>query len=83
MGNVPRNCFIGPPQKNLDFTIGKRFKITERQSLPFRSDLCNLTNHPSFANPPATDIEAPSRFTPITQVIGTPRLIQFSLKYWF
>jgi len=80
-GNAPRNCIIGPPQKNLDFTIGKSFRLTERQSLRFRADFFNLTNHPSFANPPALDIESPSSLAKITSVVGTPRLIQFSLKY--
>jgi len=81
LGNVPRNCFIGPNQKNMDFTIGKTFRLTERQSLRFRTDFFNLTNHPSFANPSAVDIQSPSSFTSITSVVGTPRLIQFSLKY--
>jgi hypothetical protein len=82
-GNAPRNCIIGPPQKNVDFTVGKTFKFTERQSLRFRADFFNLFNHPSFANPSATDVESPSSFTQITSVVGTPRLIQFSLKYGF
>jgi hypothetical protein len=81
LGNVPRNCFIGPSQKNMDFTIGKSFKLTERNSLRFRADFFNLTNHPSFALPSAFDIQAPSSFTSITSVVGTPRLIQFSLKW--
>lgn len=81
LGNVPRNCFIGPTQKNMDFTVGKSFKLTERQNLRFRADFFNLTNHPSFANPSAFDIESKSSFTAITQVIGTPRVIQFSLKW--
>ena len=82
-GDAPRNCIIGPPQKNVDFTIGKTFKLTERQSLRFRTDFFNLFNHPSFANPSATDVESPSSFTQITSVVGTPRLIQFSLKHSF
>ena len=82
-GNAPRNCIIGPDQTNVDFTVGKTFKITERQSLRFRTDFFNLFNHPSFANPSATDIESPSSFSQITSVVGTPRLIQFSLKYSF
>jgi hypothetical protein len=82
-GNAPRNCVIGPPQKNIDFTAGKIFKITEKQNLRFQAEFFNLFNHPSFANPSATDIESPSSFTQITSVVGTPRLIQFSLKYLF
>jgi hypothetical protein len=82
-GNAPRNCIYGPPQKNLDFTLAKVFQLTERQSLRFRAEFFNLFNHPSFANPSALDIESPSSFTQITSVVGTPRLIQFSLKYGF
>ena len=81
LGNVPRNCFIGPNQKNMDFTIGKSFRLTERQNLRFRADFFNLTNHPSFANPSSVDIESKSSFTSITSVVGTPRVIQFSLKW--
>jgi hypothetical protein len=51
--------------------------------LRFRTDFFNLTNHPSFANPSALDIEAPSSFSQLTSLAGTPRLIQFSLKYAF
>ncbi len=82
-GNAPRNCVIGPPQSNVDFTLGKTFKVAESQNLRFRADFFNLFNHPSFANPSATDIESPSSFSQITSVVGTPRLIQFSLKYSF
>jgi len=82
-GNTPRNCIIGPPQKNVDFTFGKTFKIIESQNLRFRADFFNLFNHPSFANPAAAVVGPGGGSAPITTVIGTPRLIQFSLKYSF
>jgi hypothetical protein len=83
-GNTPRNCIIGPPQKNVDFTLGKTFKLGERQDLRFRTDFFNLFNHPSFAIPSATSVSASGGGSaPITSTIGTPRLIQFSLKYSF
>jgi hypothetical protein len=83
-GNTPRNCIIGPPQKNVDFTLDKTFKLGERQSLRFRTDFFNLFNHPSFADPASTSVSATGGGSaPITTVIGTPRLIQFSLKYSF
>jgi hypothetical protein len=78
-GNTPRNCIVGPPQKNVDLTLDKTFKLGERQNLRFRTDFFNLFNHPSFANPAATSVGS----APITSTIGTPRLIQFSLKYSF
>src|SRR5271165_5388124 len=87
-GNTPRNCIIGPPQKNVDFTLGKTFRLGERQNLRFRADFFNLFNHPSFAIPAATSVspivaEAGGGSAPITSTVGTPRLIQFSLKYGF
>jgi len=82
-GNASRNCVTGPPQKNLDFTAGKIFQLTERQKLRFQAEFFNFFNHPSFANPSALDIESQSSFSQITSVVGTPRLIQFSLKYLF
>jgi hypothetical protein len=87
-GNTPRNCIIGPPQKNVDFTLGKTFKLGERQDLRFRTDFFNLFNHPSFAIPAATSVSPIAAGTgggsaPITSTVGTPRLIQFSLKYSF
>ncbi|MBZ5614066.1 MAG: hypothetical protein LAO23_08675 [Acidobacteriia bacterium] len=78
-GNTPRNCIIGPPQKNVDLTLDKTFKLGERQNLRFRTDFFNLFNHPSFANPAATSVG----LAQITSTVGTPRLIQFSLKYSF
>ncbi|HXC42781.1 MAG TPA: carboxypeptidase-like regulatory domain-containing protein [Candidatus Dormibacteraeota bacterium] len=83
-GNTPRNCIIGPPQKNVDLTLGKTFKLGERQSVRFRTDFFNLFNHPSFAIPAATSVSAiGGGSAPITSTVGTPRLIQFSLKYSF
>jgi hypothetical protein len=80
-GHAPRNCFIGPHQANMDLSVGKTFRIGERQSVLFRTEFLNLANHPSFANPSATDIENPSSLAKINSTIGNPRLIQFSLKY--
>jgi hypothetical protein len=42
-----------------------------------------VANHPSFANPSATDVENPSSLAKINSTVGNPRLIQFSLKYSF
>ena len=85
-GDTPRNCITGPPQKNVDFTLDKNFKIGERQVIRFRADFFNLFNHPSFANPQTFNgdggVYGPGG-APITTTIGTPRLVQFSLKYAF
>jgi hypothetical protein len=82
-GDTPRNCIIGPPQKNVDFTLDKMFKLGERQDLRFRADFFNLFNHPSFAIPALAAVSSAGGSAPITSTVGTPRLIQFSLKYAF
>jgi hypothetical protein len=85
-GDSPRNCILGPRQSNVDLTLGKSFKLGERQSLRFRTDFFNVFNHPSFQNPLGTgtaNIADGSSVGQITQTNGTPRLIQFSLKYSF
>jgi len=94
-GDSPRNCIIGPKQVNIDFTLGKTFKLGERQDLRFRTEFFNLFNHPSFQNPQFTGtanvqdgtcppvIPGTCSNGEITQTNGTPRLIQFSLKYSF
>jgi len=56
--------------------------VREGQSVKFSADLFNLWNHPVFDKPSITDIQNPS-FGQITNTVGTPRLIQFSLRYAF
>jgi len=86
-GDLGRNTFRGPSQANFDFSLIKNFKITERQALRFTTDFFNIWNHANFANPAFTDVESigttNSPFGKITSTVGTPRLIQFSLRYSF
>jgi len=81
-GNVPRNCIRGPHQFNIDFSINKVLQLTETQHLKFTTEFFNLTNTPSFQNPGITDINSPA-FGQINSVVGTPRLVQFALRYSF
>jgi hypothetical protein len=81
-GNLGRNIYRGPFQQNWDFSILKNFRITERQELRFTSDFFNIWNHANFANPSSTEISSPA-FGRIFSTVGTPRLIQFSLRYSF
>jgi hypothetical protein len=81
-GDLGRNIFRGPFEQNWDFSIGKQFKITESQFLLFRSEFFNLWNHPNFNNPSFVDVSGPN-FGAITSMAGTPRILQFSLRYGF
>ncbi|HXN50603.1 MAG TPA: carboxypeptidase-like regulatory domain-containing protein [Candidatus Acidoferrum sp.] len=82
-GNLGRNIYRGPFQQNWDFSLIKNFNITERQQLRFTTDFFNIWNHANFANPAINDVENPGAFGKIFSTVGTPRLIQFALRYAF
>jgi hypothetical protein len=82
-GNLGRNIYRGPHHQNWDFSLLKNFRLGERQELRFTTDFFNIWNHANFANPADTDVENPAAFGRIVSTLGTPRLIQFSLRYAF
>jgi hypothetical protein len=93
-GNVGRNILRGPSQSNLDFSILKRFTLTESKDLEFRAGFFNGLNHVSRGNPvgelstatldPSTGkILDPGNFGRILGVNSSPRIIQLSLKFNF
>ncbi len=53
-GNLGRNTNSGPALGNLDFSIFRKFAITERVRVEFRAESTNLTNTPAFGNPNTT-----------------------------
>jgi len=71
---------LGPGQFNWDVALIKQTKITEGQSIIFRTEFYNAFNHPQFSNP-ATSVGA--TLGQITSTSVNPRLIQFALKYVF
>jgi hypothetical protein len=81
-GTLGRNVFRGPFQQNWDVSLAKSWTVREEQSVKFSADLFNVWNHTNFDKPSVTDIENPS-FGQITNTVGTPRLVQFSLRYAF
>jgi hypothetical protein len=99
IGNVGRNILRGPRQNNVDFSLIKRFKVTESKNLEFRTEFFNLFNHVNYANP-ISDLNAvlasggsldatngrivnPGSFGKIISTSNNPRLIQFALKFNF
>jgi carboxypeptidase family protein/TonB-dependent receptor-like protein len=50
-GTMGRNMFRDAGFKNVDLSIFKNFKFTERFSAQFRAEFFNLFNHPIIANP--------------------------------
>lgn len=92
-GTVGRNTLRGPGVFNLDASLFRNFKLTERFNLQFRTEVFNLTNTPAFNNPGA-NASSPTRnadgsiintngFTEITSAQGTERQFRFALKLSF
>ena len=50
-GTVGRNTMRGPGVVNMDSSLFRTFKLTEKFNLQFRAEAFNLSNTPAFANP--------------------------------
>lgn len=77
-GNAGRNILTGPPRGNLDFSLFKDFRVSDRYKIQFRAEFFNLTNTPQFDLPNATI--GPAGAGTISSTVGIPRQIQFGLK---
>ncbi|HTP89179.1 MAG TPA: TonB-dependent receptor [Bryobacteraceae bacterium] len=87
-GNLGRYVATGPGAFEIDTSLEKRFRITERYTFDLRATAFNLLNHPEFANP-ASNISK-SSFGQITDILndgatgsGAPRRIEFMLRLQF
>lgn len=47
-GNFPVNSLSGPSYFNMDLSVTKRLRITERVRFEFKSTFINVLNHPNF-----------------------------------
>ena len=53
-GDLGRNALRGFDVANVDFSVRRQFRLTERFALQFKGEIFNLFNHPNFADPIAT-----------------------------
>jgi hypothetical protein len=74
-----------PAIYNLDISIIKANKITERINLIFRTDFINATNTPQFYSGLNVDVNSANfgHIAGVTDQSNLPRVIQFSLKLQF
>jgi outer membrane receptor protein involved in Fe transport len=95
-GNAGRNIAIGPSFHEVDFSVIKDTKLTERQAIQFRWEVFNVFNMPTFSTffvdktltsgLPGTrnpDFAVASQTFARTVGVGTSRQMQFGLKYIF
>ncbi len=90
IGNAGRNIFRNPAFYEVDASLSKRFKITERQSVSLRGEAYNLFNHPNFGlSSTNLNINTPTTFGKFSSTLGTQvggssaRLLQVSARYEF
>ncbi|HEV2424735.1 MAG TPA: carboxypeptidase regulatory-like domain-containing protein [Terriglobia bacterium] len=77
LGDEGRNVIIGPGYSDWDLSLARRFRLTERGGLVFRSDFFNLANHPNFDRPGL--IVGTSDFGVVTSA-ENGREVQFALR---
>jgi hypothetical protein len=80
-GTVGRNIFSGPGLVNLDLSLFRKFRITERIGGEFRTESFNFTNTPHFNRPGSTLGNAD--FGEVTSALADQRVIQFGMKITF
>lgn len=87
LGNISRNAITGPGFADVDMSLEKNTKITERVTFKLRIDAFDMLNHPNFSQP--TGNTASSTFGQIlstrfaTSDGGSSRQLQLSGKFLF
>jgi hypothetical protein len=87
-GDVGRNVLHGPHLFNIDASVFRRFRITERLNAEFRAESFNFTNTPWFDRPDTNFSDA--AFGQVTTAQGNQavkvnmnRSLQFSMRLQF
>ncbi|HXQ27259.1 MAG TPA: carboxypeptidase regulatory-like domain-containing protein [Candidatus Acidoferrales bacterium] len=98
LGNAPRDSLVGPGLLDLDFSIIKQTKLTEKLNTEFRAEFFNIINHTNLGQPVGAVFAGTSGTTPpffttsvypsgtagvVTSTATTSRQIQFALKLLF
>jgi len=80
-GNSGRNVLRAPGLINLDFLVGRNFRLTETLHLELRAEFFNLTNTAHFGRPNAT-VGSP-QFGRITATAAPNRQVQVGVRLAF
>jgi hypothetical protein len=79
-GNMGVNALRGPNLFNMNLSLFRTFRMTERFDLQFRAEALNLTNTPALNNPNAT-VTTPANFMQITQTVAASTAPQRTLRF--
>lgn len=81
-GNVSRNSFVGDRLENVDLSIFKNFRITERVNFQYRLEMFNAFNHPYFGIPNSINLDNRNFFN-FQENSGGRRVISMGLRVSF
>jgi hypothetical protein len=85
---MERGSLIGPGFWNVDASLFKRFRFTDRTNLELRVEVTNLFNHVALGNPD-TEVGVPGNDNPNAgRITGTAanwqaRNLQFAVRFQF
>jgi len=85
-GNVAPGSVRGPGSVKFDMAVTRAFRIRERQSVEFRAEAFNLSNHVNLGNPNLvlSDVANFGRILSTAKgTTGDPRIMQLALKFVF
>ena len=71
----------GPGAVNMDFSLFRTFKLTEKFKMQFRAEAFNVSNTPHFGNPNG-NVNS-SNFGKILSDANDPRSFRFGLRFAF
>lgn len=71
-GNVGRNSVYGPGFTNMDLSLVKNTKITEKLNLQLRADAFDVFNHPNYGQPGGSGGFLAASLQPLVPVTGNP-----------
>ena len=81
LGNYVRNSLVGPAFWNVDLALSRTMSFVTSHTLELRVEAFNLLNHFNWGNP--TTNFGSGTFGRIQSQNGSPRIMQFGVKYGF
>jgi hypothetical protein len=81
-GDLGRNTFRGPNFREVDLSLFKNIKVSERTSFQFRAEAFNIFNRTNLYQP-SNQIDTSTSLFGLSQTAFFPRQIQFALKFYF
>jgi hypothetical protein len=81
LGDLRANSVKGPGYWSVDLGLSRLVSFTQRQVVEFRVEAFNLLNNFNWGDP-TTNFDS-GQFGRITSMAGSPRIMQFAIKYEF